>query len=543
MKLQNNYDVGIYCRLSRDDSNGSLESMSIANQRQMLTDYVKEKGWLLKECYIDDGFSGTNFNRPDFQRMIRDTETGKINCIITKDLSRIGRNYVQAGYYTEEFFVERGIRFIAINDSIDTLQENNDIAAFHHVLNEFYPKQVSKKVRQVKRASAQQGKFMNSQAPYGYQKSPQNKHILIPDEEAAKIINRLFNEYADGDSARMIANRMNTENVDSPRFYHYAKIGRENALPEQKNVWGSATVLQLLKNQAYIGNMVQGKREVISFKTKKRRTVPPEDWIIVENTHEPIIQRELWDRVQERIKANYRVRETKKEAVGLFAGILKCADCGSPLAYMNKKLKTVEKAVYRCSRYNNNGGKACTPHYIDEADICAFVLNDIKNHAQLAVNEREQLANRLMASMKNCQSSEAGAMRAKIKNAENRLSVIKGTLKSLYEEKIAGKIPESVFQDLMSGFVKEQSEIEERLPLLRREFDGIQETAGDINNWLSLISSFLELETLDRVSVTESIESITVSERIPKNGRKIQQLEIEYRFIGNLLQNAKEDTA
>ena len=166
MKMQDQYDAGLYCRLSRDDSTGASESMSIANQREMLVAYVMEKGWNVRECYIDDGFSGTNFERPAFKRMIRDAEAGRIDCIVTKDLSRLGRNYVQAGYYTEEYFVEHGIRFIAINDSIDTMQENNDIAAFHHVLNEFFPKQVSKKVRQVKKAGAMQGKFMNSQAPY-----------------------------------------------------------------------------------------------------------------------------------------------------------------------------------------------------------------------------------------------------------------------------------------------------------------------------------------------------------------------------------------
>ena len=268
--------------------------------------------------------------------MIRDTEAGKIDCIITKDLSRLGRNYVQTGYYTEEYFVDRGIRFIAINDSIDTMQENNDIAAFHHVLNEFYPKQVSKKVRQVKKASAQQGKFMGSQAPYGYQKSPEDKHILIIDEEAARIVYRLFFEFAAGDSARMIADRLNTEKIDSPRFYHYAKMGRTNPLSEQRNVWGSATVLQLLRNQVYIGNMVQGKRQVVSFKTKKVRKIDPEEWIVVENTHQPLIDRELWDRAHKRLSNKSRTRATKKETIGLFAGILKCADCGSPLAYMRK---------------------------------------------------------------------------------------------------------------------------------------------------------------------------------------------------------------
>jgi len=543
MKLQNSYDVGIYCRLSRDDNNGSLESMSIAYQRQMLTDYVKEKGWNLKECYIDDGWTGTNFQRPDFQRMIRDVDAGKINCIITKDLSRLGRNYVQAGYYTEEYFVERGIRFIAINDSIDTMQENNDIAAFHHVLNEFYPKQVSKKVRQVKQAGAQQGKFMNSQAPYGFQKSPQDKHILIIDEEAARIVRRLFTEYADGDSARMIADRLNIEGIDSPRFYHYTKMGRENPLSEQKNVWGSTTVTQLLRNQAYIGNMVHGKREVISFKTKKLRHIPPEDWIVVENTHESLVSRELWERVHKRMNENNRVKKTKKQTVGLFAGILKCADCGSPLAYMWKQLKDSEKGVYRCSRYNNNGGKACTTHYIDEADICAFVLNDIRLYAKLAQNEREQLAGRLLSNRKQSQNGTANILRVKVREAESRLTVIASALKSLYEDKCGGKIPESVFLNLMDGFVKEQAEIEERLPRLRRELDGLQEMNGEVEDWLSMIGSCVDLDILDRATVTGLIESIAVSERVKQYGRQQQALEIAYRFIGNVSLDAKEDIA
>jgi len=423
------------------------------------------------------------------------------------------------------------------------MQGNNDIAAFHHVLNEFYPKQVSKKVKQVKRSSAQQGKFMNSQAPYGYMKSPQNKHVLIIDEDAAKIVLRLFTEYADGRSARMIGDRMNAEKIDSPRFYHYAKMGRVNPLSEQKNVWGSATVLQLLRNQAYIGNMVQSKREVVSFKTKKVRLIDPADWIIVENTREPIIPRELWDRVHARLKANYRVRETKTEVVGLFAGILKCSDCNSPLAYMRKQLKTAEKGVYRCSRYNNNGGKACTPHYIDEADVCAFVINDIRQHAQLAVNEREQLASRLLSLMKKANSGEANAVKVKIKEAENRLTVISSTLKNLYEDKCAGKLPEDVFLNLMGDFTKEKTAIEERLPGLRRELDSIQETTGEINDWLSLIISYMEIETLDREMITGLIENITVTERDKQFDRKTQEIEIEYRFIKNLLTNEKESIA
>ena len=544
MKLQDNYDVGIYCRLSRDDHNGTLESMSIANQRQVLVDYVTEKGWTLRDCYIDDGYSGTNFDRPDFKRMIHDAEIGKIDCIITKDLSRLGRNYVEAGYYTEEYFIEHDIRFIAINDGIDTMHDNNDIAAFHHVLNEFYPKQVSKKVKQVKKKSAEQGKFMGSQAPYGYMKSPKNKHVLIIDEEAAVIVKRLFNEFANGDSARMIADKLNAEGINTPRFYHYEKMGRTNPLTEEKNVWGSATITQLLKNQVYIGNMVQGKRQVVSFKTKKMRTVPPENWIVVENTHTPLIEMSLWERVQKRLSnPNKKIRRTKIDTVGLFSGLVKCSDCGMPLAYMRRQLKEREKGVYRCSRYNNNGITACTSHYIDEEYISAFVLNDIRTYAHLATAQREELAEKMYKALKKSNSSEIGNIKSKIKTTENRLFEINDRIKNLYEDKCLGKIPEDIAINLMRDFTVEKADLEKSLPELKNKLVNMNETVGSINEWLDMISAYENITELDRETVCGLVESITVFEKDRSTTPVTQEIKIEYRFIKNLLQNEKEDIA
>lgn len=544
MKLQDNYDVGIYCRLSRDDHNGTLESMSIANQRQVLVDYVTEKGWTLRDCYIDDGYSGTNFDRPDFKRMIHDAEIGKIDCIITKDLSRLGRNYVEAGYYTEEYFIEHDIRFIAINDGIDTMHDNNDIAAFHHVLNEFYPKQVSKKVKQVKKKSAEQGKFMGSQAPYGYMKSPEDKHVLIIDEEAAVIVKRLFNEFANGDSARMIADKLNAEGINTPRFYHYEKMGRTNPLTEEKNVWGSATITQLLKNQVYIGNMVQGKRQVVSFKTKKMRTVPPENWIVVENTHTPLIEMSLWERVQKRLSnPNKKIRRTKIDTVGLFSGLVKCSDCGMPLAYMRRQLKDREKGVYRCSRYNNNGITACTSHYIDEEYISAFVLNDIRTYAHLATAQREELAEKLYKALKKSNSSEIGNIKSKIKTTENRLFEINDRIKNLYEDKCLGKIPEDIAINLMRDFTVEKADLEKSLPELKNKLVNMNETVGSINEWLDMISAYENISELDRETVCGLVESITVFEKDRSTTPVTQEIKIEYRFIKNLLQNKKEDIA
>ncbi len=544
MKLQEHYDVGIYCHLSRDDNNGSLESMSIANQRQVLVDYVNEKGWTLRECYIDDGYSGTNFDRPDFKRMIQDAESGKIDCIITEDLSRLGRNYVEAGYYTEEYFIEHNIRFIAVNDGIDTMNENNDIAAFHHVLNEFYPKQVSKKVRQVKKKSVEQGKFMGSQAPYGYMKSPEDKHILIVDEEAAVIVRRLFNEFASGNSARMIADELNSEGVSAPSTYHYEKARKSHTPRKQKSVWGSATILQILKNQVYIGNMVQGKRQVLSFKTKKRRNVNPESWIVVENTHTPIIERSIWDRVQEKLsQRNKKIRRTKNDSVGLFSGIIKCADCGMPLAYMRKHLKECEKGVYRCRRYNNNGREACSSHYIDEKNISAFVLNDIKSYAQLATNQREELAEKLYKALKKTNSSEFSTLSTKVKGIEKRLSELGDRIKSLYEDKCLGKIPEDVALSLMQDFTSEKNDLETELPMLKEKLININETVGNINEWLDMISAYENITELDREIVCGLVDSVTVYEKDKGQKPVTQQIRIEYRFIKNLLQKENEDAA
>ena len=270
MRVQNIHRVGIYLRLSRDDGNSNAESMSIVTQKQMLTDYVKERGWDLTETYIDDGYSGTTFDRPAFQRMLKDIEHGYIDCVITKDLSRLGRNYAKTGYYTEEYFLEHGVRYIAVNDNVDTMKDDNDIAPFKNILNEMYAKDISRKIRSARAVSARQGKFLGSKPPFGYIRCPTDKHKLIIDEKPAQIISRMFDMFASGDSGRHISDVFNNEGILSPRAYYYQQIGRENPLNESMT-WNSNTVMQLLRNPVYIGNMVQGKRCVTSmtFNTKQ----------------------------------------------------------------------------------------------------------------------------------------------------------------------------------------------------------------------------------------------------------------------------------
>ncbi len=547
MKLQNSHDVGIYCRLSRDDNNGSLESMSIANQKQMLIDYVKEKGWNLREVYVDDGFSGTNFDRPDFKRLLRDISKGLIDCVITKDLSRLGRNYSKVGYYTEEYFIEKGVRFIAINDSFDSMrEEENEIAPFKNVLNEWYPRDISKKVRQVKKSSARQGKFMGSQAPYGYKKSPENRHVLVFDDFAADIVRQMFNEFAAGDSARMIAERFNQKGLDCPRYYNSKFPGGQTPRPDENNNWGSATILLILRNQVYIGNMVQGKRQVVSFKTKKRRCVDPEDWIVVENTHEPLIDREVWDRVQIRLKSRSHLIKRRKsdKQLSLFSGVLRCADCGSLLIYQTKSRKVGPPAnVYRCTRYSNNGETACTQHYIQENTLKAFILNDIRIHARLAVAERERITGQLVNTLNQSQNKASAHLETQLREATNRLTAVETTIKSLYEDKCLGKLPENIFQNLLSGYVREQAELEEKQQMIDQHLHTQKCSEAEIDRWLQLIGQFMEIEDLDRPTVMELIESITISEASKTTGKRTQEITIKYRFIGNLLAETKKDIA
>ena len=322
-----------------------------------------------------------------------------------------------------------------------------------------------------------------------------------------------------------------------PRLYRRGfiwRLRRENPYPDDKNVWGSATVTGLLRNQAYIGNMVQGKRQVLSFKTKKVRNVAKEDWIVVEGTHVPLIQKNLWNRVQTRLEKRYKPRATKKDTIGLFSTMVICEDCSSPLSYMWKPLKDKEIGVYRCSRYNNNGSSACTTHYIQENVIYNIVLNDIRQYTKIAVNERELLTNRLLEMMSNNKNTESRVLQKRKSEAEKRIKVITSNLKKLYEDKCAGTVPENIFQSLMKDFSKEQAELEENIMQLSSQIETIQGTEKDVDEWISMISKHINIETLDRATAMELIESITVSEGKKTDGKRRQEIKIKYRFIGSI---------
>ena len=531
--------VAIYLRLSRDDQKGNAESMSIANQRDMLMSYCKERGWIIYDIYVDDGYTGTNYDRPGFKRMIEDIETGHINVVLTKDLSRLGRNYVITGQYTDFFFPEHGVRYVAVNDSYDSDKDDNDIAPFKNILNEMYAKDISKKVRSARATSAKQGKFMGSKPPFGYIKSSENKYQLVIDPPAAEIVKRLYREFANGESGRNIAARLNAEGVDTPAVYYFKQTGKRATRGDNYQQWGSATILQLLRNHVYIGDMVQGKRRVSSFKTKKRITISPEDWVIVENTHERIIDDYTWDCVRRRLPepkssvANTTIRRDGMGEVNMFSGMVRCADCGASMAFNRRSRKGGgEKRFYRCSRYANSGARTCSMHMIDVEILDAVILHDIKHYAETAITDERRMLDRLIDFSNETRQSEVIAREQALRNADSRITFIENAGKRLFEEKVKGNISDSLFKQMLADYEREHAELSEQTIELRQQIQENRNSKADIQRWMDLIKECAAIDTLDRATAYQLIDHVSVHEQCDECGIRTQTVDIKYNFVG-----------
>ncbi|NLW78399.1 MAG: recombinase family protein [Ruminococcaceae bacterium] len=517
--------VAIYLRLSRDDQNGNAESMSITHQRDMLMEYCEERGWTVYDIYIDDGFSGTTFERPGFQRMVEDIKSGCINVVLTKDLSRLGRNYVMTGQYTDFFFPEHGVRYVAVNDSYDSDKEDNDIAPFKNILNEMYAKDISKKIRSVRQTSAKQGKFMGSKPPYGYIKSSENKHQLEIDPPAAEIVKRLFREFAAGDSGRNIAATLNIEGVDTPAEYYYKQTGKRATRSDSSPQWGSATIMQLLKNQVYIGNMVQCKRKVSSFKTKKRLVTNPDAWVVMEDTHMAIIEPYTWERVQKRMEktkrasSNNAIQANSTDEVNLFSGIIRCADCGAAMAFIRRERKNgADKITYRCVRYNNNGKNTCSPHTIDGEVLETVILADVQHHAKMAVKDENKLLNRLLSFSGREAGNKKAAQDKTLRDTTSRIRFIEDASRKLFEEKIQGNVPDSIFKKLFADYEKELTELEGQAADLKRTMQDEADGKANVQKWIELAKECLSLDKLDRAMAYQLIDQVEIHEQEDESG-------------------------
>lgn len=528
MKAPNEILAAIYCRLSREDDKKDDASTSIKGQEMMLTDYVTERGWTLVDVYIDDGYSGTSFNaRPDFMRLLKDVERGKINCIVVRDLSRFGRNYAKAGYYLEEYFPEHRVRFIAINDHFDTAKGDDDITPFKNVFNEMYAKDISGKTKSAKRTYAKQGKFLGSIAPFGYQRSAADKHVLVIDVEQAVIVKRIYLLYTSGVSMRSIADLLNKEGTLSPRAYYYQSKQKANLLNESLT-WNSNTVRQLIKNVVYCGHMAQCKRRSLSYKSKLRLVVPEDEWVIVRNTHEPIVDEALWQKANDLGKSHkqIRVRTSSSGSVSLFAGFVFCQQCGSSMSFSVNK--------YKCSRYNTHGSHVCSPHNISMDVLYDAVLADIQQNAVL-VEKDEQLVIERLERLKNAQKeSKLEDVRKKIRSASTKLTSTVELAQKLFEEKTLGNVPDALFKQMMQKYEREQEMAQSAISNLQTVLAHLEAVRENMLDWTKLIRQYTKIETLDRETLISLIERIDVDEKSLVNGTMQQIITIVYKFVGNV---------
>lgn len=531
------YQVGAYLRLSRDDERNG-ESLSIENQRAIVTDYIIKKGWTLIDSYIDDGLTGTNFDRPEFQRMIDDVRNGRINCVVVKDLSRFGRNYIQIGEYTDYLFPTLGCRFIAINDGIDTLEKENELMPFKNLVNEWYSRDQSKKVKSAKVARAKNGYFMGAYAPYGYIKNEQKQPPLLVDEHAAPTVRRIFEMRATGMGYRTIATKLNEEQIIPPREYYYNSIGKPNPKKGLK-VWSDVVVRELLKNESYIGNIVQMRKGTISYKNKTQVNRPEEEWVRAIGTHEPIVSMELWETARKLANRGTVGKSNKDGEISLFSGLLKCGDCGRSMKFIRdsntrKDGHRNNHHAYICCGYSQAGKAVCSPHRTRESIFSDLILSDIREKAQLITLDENAIIAEIKRKKQADTTSEQKGMEKNLQSLRHRLSELERLITKLYEEMVLGDIPREMVLDMMEKYKKEQQEKSILAAQLAEQLTHSQEVDNDIHEWVSLIRSSMGIDKLDRELLIKLVDKIVVGQKTVVDGVERQEITIIYSLVGQI---------
>ena len=516
------------------------ESVSIENQKNMLQKYVKEQGWNEVEVYCDDGYSGTNFDRPAVKRMIEDAKSGRINIIIVKDLSRFGRNYIEIGQYTDYLFPSIGCRFIALGNGVDTVSQssNNDMMGFLNLFNEFYARDTSKKVRAVIKACAENGKFMGTYAPIGYKKDPADKHRLIIEDETAPLVRRIFDMRCGGMGFDTIAKQLNAEDIMSPNDLFYQKKGKSN--PNRVNHrWCATTVKQIIRNEAYIGNIVNGKCGTVSYKNKRIIEKAPEDWIRVEGVHEPLISREAWDTCASLDEQRYQKRTVPAEKASVLTSMVYCADCGFKMNAARNKQKRKSGIVrhysyFGCGNYRRSGKTACTPHTIPEKTLVALVISDIKEKALAVTFDEKRIADKIIKQKSVESDSRLAGYERELRAALSRLPEIERLMMNLYEDRIKGTVPETVFGTLMKKYETQQAGLNATIPELKSKIQNGQECLDNTAMWIKHIRKYTGIETVDEAVLIELVERIEVGEPKTVDGKSICDVKIVYRYVGDV---------
>ena len=528
----------LYGRLSQEDmqkTNRKDDSNSIQNQRLLLEKYAADHGFENTRFIYDDGYSGTNFNRPGWQEFLKLMDAGKVETLIVKDMSRLGREYLQVGQYTELIFPSNGIRFIAVNDGVDSLYEStNDFTPFRNIMNEFYAKDCSKKGRSVVRLKAETGARIASRPCYGYMKDPADpKRHIIPDPDSAWVVKHIFQLCVEGKGPTQIAKQLMREKIFSPVSFYYEKYGVEltGESPAEPYKWSAQTVARILEDETYLGHTVNLKTTTLSYKNKKTIQRPESERLRFENTHEPLIDRQTWEIVQS-IRQHKRLRANFAEQ-NMFSGLVYCMDCGGTMVLHRAHTMDAVKNNFMCSTYKKKGKDVCSAHYIRELDLYAIVLDDLRRVTHFARQNQRRFAEYIGMKMGKEAAKEISLLQKKLDAMTRRRGELSALFKRLYEDSVLGRIPDEQYRLLSQDYMAEQKAIDEELPQLTEALQNLKDSSTNIDRFLENARKYTEIPELTAEILHTFIERIEVGEREERYSRTApQEIRIVYRDIG-----------
>ena len=534
--------TALYCRLSQEDENKG-DSDSIINQKSILTKYVKDNGFENIEVFVDDGYSGVSFNRPDFQRLLELMEKGRVSALITKDLSRLGRNYIEVGNYTEILFPRWNVRYIAVNDNYDSLySESNEYAPLKNLFNEWFARDTSKKIRAAIKAKAERGERVGTVIPYGYTRDPEIKGHLLINPETAPVVKMIFSLCAEGKGPRVIANALRKKKIPKPTMYRFMTEGIYGAVTDTEDMygWNDRTVAGILDNEIYLGHTVNCRTTVVSYKDKRVIDRPESEQYRFEHTHEAIVDQTTWDIVR-KVRQGKRRRNSMDE-VNKYSGLLYCADCGSKLYFVRGRTMKPDAFNFICSRYRKHmGEKQCTPHSIREITLDEIILEEIcrvTSEARKHTAEFVRFISQKSSSENRKELNEKLSEQSKLTKRNEELNLL---FKRLYEDNVLGKVTNEQFRMLSDGYNAEQKTTVERLEQLKVEIEQLKSTAVNVERFVSLARKYTDIRELTPEILRTFISKIVIHERPSrKKNEGEQRIDIYFTHIGSMPDSESE---
>ena len=530
--------TALYERLSKDDEQQG-ESNSILNQKQYLEEYAHKNGFVNIQHFTDDGYTGRNFNRPGFQEMLAEIENGKIGTVIVKDMSRFGRNYLQVGFYTEMMFPQKQVRFIAINNSVDSDKpQDNNFTPFLNIMNEWYAKDTSNKIKSIFLSRMNDGKRCSGSIPYGYNRLPGDKQTLVVDPVASKVVKHIFALAADGYNPPTIAKKLTEEEVLIPSAYtlqyHPEQCNRKSEWRCTR--WNPTTVREILERQEYLGHTVLRKTIGTNFKTDARRFSTDEEKLIFKDTHEPIIEEHVWTRVQKELKCHkYSPDRGKYQLTCRLPGLVYCADCGRVMGYNIRHNVNSDCYFYRCSTYSGyqtTQHRACTAHIISDDVLCELVLHSIQRMAKHIIADEKAFAMELRKRWQEQAAGKPQEQKEELSRAKRRLEELDRLIGGLYENYMTGTLPEKQYRSLMKRYSDEQAELDKRTVELTELLQAKTASVNDIERFIKIIKKYKEPTSLTADMARELIDKIVIHETVGRKKDRQQQVDIYYNFIG-----------